>query len=489
MPGGVGGATHFAGLRQKVLPPAANAARRSNRASLAPSKSWRPALLLCFTYLHAAAALAGDLGYGAGGYLSYESNIDRVETNPRRELIASLFGGVSYQETAGDVTGRLYAYVERRHFTQHTFSDDTRGFLEGTGRWTIMPKRLIWLVDETFQDVVLNVTAPATPGNVTKTNSFNTGPELIVPLGPVNALVTGARYGRFDIENSNTDNHRYRGYARVVHTTPARSKFSLNYEASRIFFEPGTPFPEALREDRFVSYETASAAQGLYAGDSARIDIGTSRVVQYASDSSNTLDGHLVRLRLSKAVGRQYTVHAAYSDQISDTYSDLIAGIAGSSGSLVPTDGGVFIVQGGGAATADLYHSKRGELGFTAHGGEIEYTLQPYTRTVDFQTQNQDDYSEIGGVFFWRWALSGATRFAAYANYSARNYDNLERKDTDRNYGMSVDFKLNRTLRLAVVVGQNQRQSTAPGISYVDQRAMLLLGYSANYELRTMLSR
>ena len=447
-------------------------------------RSRRAAVLLLLASLPAAASLAADLGYGFGSYLSYESNINRTEVNPSRELTAAFFAGLSYSETAGDVTGRIYTYFERRQFTQQTNQDDNRLFLEANGTWSIMPKRFVWIFEDTFQQVLLNLTAPSTPSNQAKTNSLSTGPELIIPMSSVNSFVTGARYGRFDIENSTSDNVRYRGYGRIVHTNPAHSRFSLNYEASRVFFEPGNPFQVVDRQDAFVSYQTLSADEGVYAGDSVSADIGKSRVIQHAGDFRNALDGHLARVRLSKAISPHFAVNAGYSDRISDTYSDMIAGIAGSQ---VPMEGGVVIVQGGALATIDYYHVRRADMGFTAHGGDIEYTFQPYARTVDFQTLDQD-YSETGGSFFWRWSFSGATRWQAFVSSSVRKYDSLERRDADRIFGMSLDFKLNRTLRLGFAAGQTQRQSTAIGASYVDQRFLVLLGYSSNYQLRTVIT-
>jgi hypothetical protein len=442
--------------------------------------------MLCSACLNPVGALA-ELGYAAGTYLSYESNIDRVETNPRNELIESIFGGLSYKENTAELTARATAYVERRHFTKHTFSDDTRGYLQGTGTWTLLPKRLLWIVDDTYQDVVLDLTAPNIPTNRAQSNSFNTGPDFTYPLSSTNAAVVGARYGRFDIKNSLADNKRYLGYVRGVHTTPSQSRISLNLEASRVIFEPGVQFSRAGREDLFGRYETRSAGEGLYAGDGAKLDLGKSRVVQYSADPSipnNDLDGHIVRLQLSKAISSQFSLRMSYADQISDTYSDLIGGIVGSSGSLAPTEGSVFLVQTSGLATADIYHSKRADLGFVSHGGTIEYTLLPYARSVDFQTLDQD-YNEIGGLFFWRW-VSGPRRIEVFASFSTRDYILLDRTDADRNYGASMEFKLNRTLTVAFIAGQSKRESTAAGNSYVDNRAMVLLGYAANYDTRLL---
>ena len=474
------------GLWRRVRLPERSARRGRSRTGFGGLKRWC-LVVLCSGCLSPVTTLAGQLGYAAGTYLSYESNIDRIETNPRPELIASVFGGLSYQENTAEVTARATAYLEHRHFTKHTFSDDNRGYLQATGTWTIMPRRLLWIVDDTFQDVGINLLTPATPANRTNSNSFNTGPDLTYPLSSSNAAVVGARYGRLDIQNSLADNQRYLGYVRGVHTMPSLSKISLNLEESRIYFEPGNTFSRASRQDVFARFETLSSGEGLYAGDGAKLDLGKSHVVQYTADPStppNDLDGHLVRLALSKAISSQFTLRMSYSDQISDTYSDLIAGIAGSSGSLAPTDGSVFLVTTSGLATADVYHSKRVDVGFASHGGSIEYTLLPYARSVDFQTLDQD-YNEIGTLFFWRW-ISGPRRFDVFANFSKRKYDILERTDADRNYGASVEFKLNRTLTLSFVAGQQQRDSTAAGNSYVDRRALVLLGYSANYDLRLL---
>src|ERR1700704_6519846 len=74
--------------------------------------------MLCWACLWAAPVLAGESDYGVGLSLTRESNIGRVETNPRAEWIEALFGGFSYRENTNDVTVRVLTLIERRRFVR-----------------------------------------------------------------------------------------------------------------------------------------------------------------------------------------------------------------------------------------------------------------------------------------------------------------------------------------------------------------------------------
>ncbi len=150
------------------------------------------------------------------------------------------------------------------------------------------------------------------------------------------------------------------------------------------------------------------------------------------------------------------------------------------------------VVQGADFVNGDLYHSKRGDLAYVNNDGRFGYTLQAYGRRVDFETLDQD-YREKGGRFVWSW-FSGPMRLNASADYARRTFNPADqtsplsgRTDTDRNYSAAVSYKLNGNLTVALEGGRVQRQSTAPSVSFVDDRVMLLLGYStgALYESRT----
>jgi hypothetical protein len=420
--------------------------------------------------------LAAQVDYGVGLSATYESNMFRTTTDPRRELYESFMVAANIRESNNDLSLRALAQIEHRHFTQHTFSDDTTGYLDGAALWTISPQRLTWALDDTYREVQLNVTAPDTPSNRTKSNTLSTGPDLIFALDSANSVLTGGRYGRFDVQNSVTDNRRYGGYLRGVHLLSPQSKISLNAEATRVFFEPAaTPFPDVLQQNWYGRFES------LYAGSGATIDLGRTHVTQY--DGGQTLDGNIGRLTLLKTFGIESTLRISYSDEISDTYSDLLRGVTLAG---LPTDPGVVIIQS--VATADLYHSKLGTAAFLNQGGRFQYTLVGLGRKVDFATLDED-YEERGGRLYLSWVQSGTTRLSVSGDYSKRTYLTLDREDVDHNYLATLEYRPNQNLTVTLVANSIKRDSTAPGISYVDRRGMLLVGFTFGHQFEVQSRR
>jgi len=427
---------------------------------------WCTAILgwACATPTH-----PGESGFGIGLALAHDSNIFRVETNPQGEWTQSLLAGLFFRENTIDVTARVHAQVERRHFYHHTFSDDTGGFLDGATVWTILPRQFNWTVEDTFREVQIDVTAPNTPSNLTKSNTLSTGPDFTFPLSSTNSAVLGGRYGRFDIKNSINDNQRYTGYVRGVHALTPQSKISLNYEAARVYFEPGAQlYSKALRKDWFGRFENRSAM------NTTTIDIGTSRATTYGAGPD--VGGRLARATFSETLSSQSTVRIALSDQVSDTYTDLLGGVTIST---APRDPAVVVLNPSAFASGDLYHSKRGDLGYANNDGRFGYTLQGFWRRVDFVTQDDNDYLEKGGAFLWSWVLSGSMRFGASGAYSMRAFANIDRQDTDRTYGVTATYRLNSNVTVATDIGRIKRQSTVPLQGFVDNRVVLVLGYSS----------
>lgn len=404
-----------------------------------------------------------------GTSLAYDTNVGRVETGARPDLIQSLFGGVLYTERLGAFSARAIAQVEWRHFYRGTFSDDRTGYLDGSALWTIVPQRLTWVLDDTFREVLLNVTAPDTPGNRTQSNALNTGPDVTFAVDSANAILFGARYGRLDIKNSTGDNRRYSGLLQGLHAFSPQTSMSLNYEAAKIFFEPqAQAFPEVLIQNLYARFQALNAGNAANGGT---VDVGTTKVIRYTAPP---LDGRLVRVGFSRALSRQLEIRFAYADQVSDTYSDQIRGIASS---RAPSDAGVVGAGATNFGTGDLYHTKRGELALGNHGEALEYTFAGYARRVDYFTLDQNDYDEKGGKLGGNWT-SGARRLLAYADYLQRTFTNLDRTDIIVNYGLGVDYRLNGNVTVTLTGSVAKQESTIPGNSFIDQRVMVAVGYS-----------
>jgi len=424
--------------------------------------------ILCWAGAGGVPAFAGEVDLGVGFALTHESNITKT-SDPRADRTEQLFAGLAYEERSAELYARLVAQVERRHFTRDTFPDDSGYFFDGTAVWTISPRQFIWSFEDVFQEVNLSLSSPDTPVNRTRTNSLSTGPEFTFNVNPANTPVVGARYGRYDVQLGGGDNERYTLYARWLHLLSAPTTLSLNLVGSRIYFAPPALYTDLSREDLFFRYEFVSPF------NRQTLDAGTSRVKQYGGQG---LDGRLFRYTAELALTSESALRAFLADQFSDTYSDTVVAFS------IPTLPGIQgeataapLAVANIAALGDVYRSQRGELAYTNRVDPFGFTLQGYVRRVDFASVPQD-YDEKGGRFSVSWLFSDEAQPFAFAQYMSRHFLLSGEQDTERRIGAGVSYRLSRSLTLAAEAGQEERQSNVPLQSYVNRRAMLLLGYS-----------
>jgi hypothetical protein len=382
---------------------------------------------------------------------------------------------------------RLIAQVERRDFARNTYQSDTAYFLNGAAVWTIAPQRLSWTVEDVATESLLSLAAPDTPANRTKTNSLSTGPEFTFWVNPTNMPAVGARYGRYDVEGTG-DNQRYTGYARWVYRLSEPEKLSLNYEATRVDVKPPAPFPDSLRHEQFLHYEMLSPLNSLI------VEGGTTHIQRYGGDQTN---GRLARLAALHALTSEAAVRLNVSDQISDAATDLIRGVVSATSTLTPvtpTDSAAAVpLTGSNVVTGDVYRSRRGELIYIAQGRRIGYSVLGYARRVDYVKTVDQSYRETGGNVSLTWTQTDAVRVYAYADYLKRTFPslarttpdpilgpNFEERDTYRTAALGVTYGLTPNLSISAEGKRLERDSNidVPPQSYVDNRFMLLLGYS-----------
>lgn len=442
----------------------------------------------------AAPVPAAEVGFGGGVSLAYDSNINRVETNPQSDWTRGLTGIFFLRENTVDLTARVDAQIEQRHFYYSSYNDDIIGFVDGSGVWTLSPRRLTWSVDDIFRMVQKDLTAPNTPSNLTQSNTLSTGPDYTLSISSTNSVVIGGRYGRFDIKYDPRDNQRLTGYVRGVHALNSQANLSLNYEGTHMYFNPGAfTFTKLFRQDVFGRFESRSGA------NRASLDLGTTWVTQYGDTStapqcqgttppstspspppssscgaSSLGPERFARLTFLQNVSSQSWIRVLYSQQVSDTFSDLLLGVISST---APRDPPVVVPASPTFASAELYRSQRGELAYSNSDGRFAYTLQGYGRRIDFVSSDQNDFNETGGAFLWGWVISDAIRLSVSAYSNRRLYTSIDRRDLDRDYTVRGTYRVNGNISASMYVERVERQSTVAFNSYVDNRVGVSLSY------------
>ena len=417
---------------------------------------------------------AADYNYGGGVSLTHDSNITHSGTTPRPEWTAAVFAGLAFEEHTLDFNGRLLAQGEYRNYINNVYTDEDSLYLNGAAVWTISPRLLSWFVEETYRQVRVDLTQPDVPTNRTEVSSFSTGPDFTIRLNPTNSAEIGGRYARYDIKGPG-DNQRLGGNTRLIHQVSPFTALSLNYEATQINFDDSVTYPQVFQTDGFVRFQTRQVPHEM------TLDIGTSRVLRQGTPE---LRGNLVRLLFARQLTPQSTLQATYISQYSDTFTDMLRGVANP---MIPGD--TAIVPGSDIITGDQYYLRRGELAFMSDppGSRFGYSLRGYARSVDYVTQDLDHH-EWGTWLDWAWRPSLATRFYISGRYSKRTFLDFYEIDTDSFRAAGAVYGLSRSVTLTFELSRLTHGSTVPQSSFIDWRGMLLLGYS-NGPLYSAVSR
>ena len=422
-----------------------------------------------------APALAGELDAGAGYSLAYDSNIHQAAT-PVADETQAVIAGFSYVEHTLDLHAQMLGQGEWRDYVHGELDPNSAYYFNGAVLWTITPRQFFWSINDVARQVRINPAAADVPANRTNTNSLGTGPDYTVRLTRTDTAAFGGRYGRFDTKGAAGDNERYSAYARGLRQLGAYQALSVNYEATRVFFsDPTVLYQRAFREDLFMRLDSRIAST-----NSINVDLGATRVQR---KGGRDVRGQLARLTLTRRITPTSTGKLSLADQFSDPYIDLLAGVTSAT---VPTEGAPATPDAGTIPiTDDLYRGRRGQLSYSSNDGRIQYLLRAYIRTFDFEINNQNDQKEQGGQLEWYWRYLNAAQLYVYAGYLKRTFLDSGLKDREKDFTLGVTYKVSRNVAFTAQGGRIERETGGTG--FVDNRAMLLLGYSTGplYTVRT----
>lgn len=426
---------------------------------------------LCLAGFGGAPVQAGDLIYGAGYSLTYDSNINRVPSGALAEWTQALMGMLNYQERSIDFNAQILAQVERRNYLRNTYPDQTIYNVNGAAVWTISPRQFTWTVEDVARQVVLNITAPDTPSNRTNTNAFRTGPDFTLRLDPTNNVVIGAKYGRYTITGPG-DTKSYSGNAALVHRVSELTTLSLNYVATRLYpldLGPLVGGPRIDIRQAFLSLQTTRPLGTLI------LDAGTNSFTQEGTAISR--NDRLVRLLFLRDLSSAQSLRLSFDSQYFVTSTELLSGVTNPTQSTAGTPSTPPTI----VATQDAYYSRGGDLSYlNQSAGSFVLGLGASGRHIDYQNPLNSDYDERGGRIEGTWLSSDATRIRVRTDYTRRTFQQDPiREDHLFRIGMGVSFSPTQNVSISVDADRLRQSSSQPQFDFLDQRAMLTLTYTS----------
>lgn len=410
-------------------------------------------------------AAAGEFGWGAGYRLEYSDNITRVPVNERSDHVSTLFAGFAYNETTTDFLGRVYVRGETRNYHDDVYQDDNAWEVDAAGMWVISPQRFTWVVQDVAREVRVDRTASDTPANRTQSNVFSTGPDVYFHFGPVSTLAIGGRVGDVSVSSSEIDNRWARTYGRWLHRATPLTTLSLNAEITRVMFDNDVVNNDYDRRDFFLRLENRRARLEFNA------DVGKTII---DPERGEEVDRKLLRLGVARQLTSESTAGITLAREYSTTGDDLLAGVA----PLTTTAVAVPPASYPDVLIAEPYYAERAEVFYRRGGSALSVFGRGLWREVDFDGASEDR-KEAGARLEMGYNFTGTTSAGIYADYLQTRYVVTGREDDDTTYGVSLGYRLTRTLASSLSLVREERESTAPDREYVNRRALLTLYYSS----------
>lgn len=417
---------------------------------------------------------AGEFGLGVGYIGSFSDNIRRAgEGLEEEERIHSVVGGLAYRENNADLAARLQGQIEHRTYSRDTYEDETVMLLDAAAVWTVSPQRFVWTLEDRFDQIPQDATLTDTPGNREAINVFSTGPDLLLPLTPVDTLVIGARAGYSYFRESDFDHGRYAGIVRWRHLADPGTIYSLNLEVMQAQFtdlpEPPAVSPAAdyVRSDLFVRTDRRTPMTRLV------FDAGATKIVP---DAGEDYGGALARLNWAQRVSSDSSLGIAGGLEYLDVSGALLAGLADptvqdpiTAPSPIPQT----------VTSGDVFYQRRGEIYYTRTGTSGGLRVGTFYRDRDYEHVAQDQIV-WGGRAEWSYNFTEMLAGTLYGEAARTEFREFVRVDRDVSYGAWFGYRLNPNVSLRLEGRRYERHSSAPLADYMETRAYLSLLYSSS---------
>jgi len=410
---------------------------------------------------------AGEYAYGIGYTAEHSDNIALVSSNERSDWIHSLLAGMAYQENTADVVAHVLAQATYNTYQNNSYGNETLFDMNSSAVWTLSPQRFLWTLEDSYQQGLVDSSGVYTPTNRTNINVLSTGPDANLRLSPVHTLAFGARVGDVYTGDANADNKRASGTAAWLYMPSAITTLSLNYQVLDVKYDDATLNNDFKSQDIFFRVQSQPSLSRYV------LDLGETHI-NFARGADTS--GSLARLSWIRQSNPESSFGASVSKEFLNTGTDVLATstASGAASSSTTPGGGLTAI-----VTSDVYTAKGGTIFYDHHGSQFGLQFRAGKRKLDFEVTPQDR-KETNGNLQISYLFQGAmTTASLFTDYYRTEYLDVIRRDTERNTGARLEYRLTREVSLGLEGRHHDRDSTLATSSFVDNRVLLTILYSS----------
>jgi hypothetical protein len=347
-------------------------------------------------------------------------------------------------------------------YSGNAYSSEVTGRFDGNARFSIVPERFDWILEDNFGVAQVDRFAADTPGNREIVNYLTTGPQLSLLLGRQGFLKLSGLYSILDFEISNLDANRIKGELAWGRNLSAASQLSLNLTNEAFRFSDSVSNANYTRRSGYVNYHMKGA----------RTDLGFNLGASRSNQGANGIGGPLLQLDVTRQVSSAVKVTFSAGSMLTDSSDTFRSETLTSVGQTRTSPA---------AVSASTFERRYGSLSWKYQRNRIGMNgYASYARDA-YESRSKLNVSrmELFGAFSRR--VTRTTTFALFASATRSEYLNVDFVDWYSNYGASLDIRAGSQLHFVAAFNRFLRSvadiTNAPTTSFHENRGTLTVTY------------
>jgi len=391
----------------------------------------------------------------------HSDNINLSEDNEASESVLIPRLKFDFNEEGSAVEVKARGEIERRHYTNNRFDDETRSRFAGQLNWSVFPQRMNIVLEDYLSEESINFRDGRFPGNLQQVNIFLGGPSFFARFSDATRLQLDLRAADSYAEVAQGfDSKRYSAAGVLQHDLNATSTVSLHLASTRVDFDDPVSV-DYTRHDGFVRY--AGTPRDL----EYQLDLGESRLNRRSADDVST---SLVRVIFQWKMTPESRLRLRARRQFADEVQDLIVRLSDPDEFLVPE----LVDASSSLVSAGVYRQKDAELDYRFTGERFGFRARPRYRTFDYIDSTGNDRTEHSAALQLSYRLTPLTTVALNGTLRDRDFDDGQ-NDRDHVYSLAIEQQRTRHWGWRAAVLKNDRDSNQPDSEYTENAALLTI--------------
>lgn len=389
--------------------------------------------------------------------LSSSDNISRVALDPQSDTIAEVGLQLSIDHQSRRLAVNALGDFAYQDYLRDSYDDEVTGYFNGEANLWVVPDYFSWTVGENFGQTRQDLSAGITPGNRENINTFETGPDVTLPLPGSNQMDFFGRYTNIDYEETLLDSERNELGASLTHLLSKQSSIGIHFELEEVEYDDLADLADFDSDRAFLRYEKFNDRNSL------TVDGGVARIEGAGGED----DGPLVRISATRQLTSRNMLWVELSHEFSD--AGLSSSLYADMPTTDPSDQAL-------SRSSEPFTSDFAMIGWSIQGRRTDLQISGAYSKETYATSNSDRVRDELNFNLSRALGSGWTAELSF-NYDGSEFESTEPDYTETTAGLAMEYRLSRRFYFETAYTYTERGGDLSATNYSENRLWVRVRY------------